>query len=245
MSWQLKSLWRICFLQRTSLLSVSPPPPRSCSQPAIVAVNAALKERAAEIDGKVKVTAYDCSAAAKAAPQAIGTCDLLVFPACLRIARVPLEQAGAVAAAALVRNAAATLADGQERLTGPTFLVCCHRSRDARCGALGPPLVAALSALGAEVYLSSHVGGHKWAGNVIVYGIDHPAHGHWFGGLTARDAAAFAAALAALQPGDDPAGHPQLRAWWRGRSGMTKAEQMQHFKRCAQTGDIEDVAGKS
>lgn len=50
-----------------------------------------------------------------------------------------------------------------------TLLVCCHAARDSRCGAVGPPLVAALRRLArhagveghVQVLATSHVGGHK------------------------------------------------------------------------------------
>lgn len=69
-------------------------------------------------------------------------------------------------------------------LTHPTILICSHKSRDTRCGVLGPLLASefarqlpahlrpkdnSTSPDGIRVAMISHVGGHKWAGNVIVY----------------------------------------------------------------------------
>lgn len=68
----------------------------------------------------------------------------------------------------------------------PTILICGHGHRDQRCGIMGPVLQAefhrALERVGysvdgsaidrpghANVGLISHIGGHKFAGNVIVY----------------------------------------------------------------------------
>jgi hypothetical protein len=70
-------------------------------------------------------------------------------------------------------------------------LICGHGGRDSRCGALGLPLQtefedklrrACIDVLpsrrglersrpssAAHVGLTSHIGGHKWAGNVIIY----------------------------------------------------------------------------
>jgi (2Fe-2S) ferredoxin len=70
-------------------------------------------------------------------------------------------------------------------------LICGHGGRDSRCGALGLPLQhefedklrrasinvlphcrpseEVLSSKAARVGLISHIGGHKWAGNVIIY----------------------------------------------------------------------------
>jgi len=75
-------------------------------------------------------------------------------------------------------------------LTNPTILICGHASRDSRCGVMGPVLrdefvrqlkIAGLAAKTSDVAaedqgissvnvgLTSHIGGHKWAGNVIIY----------------------------------------------------------------------------
>ena len=70
----------------------------------------------------------------------------------------------------------------------PTILVCTHGGRDKRCGVLGPLLVKefeqqsqakfnmvrtdpdrAFDPSAINVGGVSHVGGHKWAGNVIIY----------------------------------------------------------------------------
>lgn len=64
-----------------------------------------------------------------------------------------------------------------QRITGCHVFVCAHASRDARCGSCGPPLVLAFQAVvqakGLEktvhVRACSHVGGHAFAGNVIIY----------------------------------------------------------------------------
>lgn len=85
------------------------------------------------------------------------------------------------------------------RNTGPTILICGHNSRDTRCGILGPLLRAEFNSYirgqtrtppdderstsfrfsGLEavrpwiafsrVALTSHIGGHAFAGNVIIY----------------------------------------------------------------------------
>jgi hypothetical protein len=118
------------------------------------------------------------------------------------------------------------------------LFVCCHAARDARCGARGPPLAAELlrqvRARGLEgrvqVLQSSHVGGHRFAGNLLVYGPSHPADGDWFGGLTEEDAPQFLEALAEMDLGTDGgAGDARLRRWWRGRMGLAPGEQAELF----------------
>ncbi|EUC48990.1 hypothetical protein COCMIDRAFT_85869 [Bipolaris oryzae ATCC 44560] len=60
-------------------------------------------------------------------------------------------------------------------ITTPTILICGHGGRDQRCGILGPLLQSAFRTefhrrgLDAHVGLISHIGGHKYAGNVIMY----------------------------------------------------------------------------
>lgn len=62
-----------------------------------------------------------------------------------------------------------------EPITKPTVLICGHGGRDQRCGILGPILQSrfreafASRNIDADVGLISHIGGHKYAGNVIIY----------------------------------------------------------------------------
>ena len=73
--------------------------------------------------------------------------------------------------------------------------VCCHTARDVRCGVIGellisrlrnylasPPseLVDTLRDKKDEVFGCSHVGGHKYAGNMIIYRTDW-RQGVWYG----------------------------------------------------------------
>lgn len=61
------------------------------------------------------------------------------------------------------------------RITTPTILICSHASRDRRCGILGPLLrrefatCAQKEGIHIDAAMISHVGGHSFAGNVIVY----------------------------------------------------------------------------
>lgn len=51
----------------------------------------------------------------------------------------------------------------------PIYLVCTHAKRDACCAVYGRPLVAALaSAYGDAVWETTHTGGHRFAGNLVV-----------------------------------------------------------------------------
>lgn len=53
-------------------------------------------------------------------------------------------------------------------VTGPLWLVCTHGKRDRCCATYGRPIVDALAALhGQAVWEVSHVGGHRFAGNLV------------------------------------------------------------------------------
>lgn len=78
--------------------------------------------------------------------------------------------------AALTRDTSkAALVPAPEPITKPTILICGHGGRDQRCGILGPILQSAFrkelerKGIEAEVARISHIGGHKYAGNVIIY----------------------------------------------------------------------------
>jgi hypothetical protein len=62
-----------------------------------------------------------------------------------------------------------------DAVSGPIFLVCAHGRRDACCARLGLPLFDVLNAqlLPTHLWQSSHLGGHRFAPNVVVlpYGI--------------------------------------------------------------------------
>ncbi|KAK1432736.1 hypothetical protein QVD17_09634 [Tagetes erecta] len=85
----------------------------------------------------------------------------------------------------------------EEAVTGSYVFVCAHNSRDKRCGVCGPVLIEkfkeeiGVRGLKDEVFVSacSHVGGHKYAGNLIIYSAvpDGKIAGHWYGYVTPND----------------------------------------------------------
>jgi len=93
----------------------------------------------------------------------------------------------------------------------PTYLVCTHGAHDACCAVRGRPLAAGLAAAGAgEVWETSHLGGDRFAANVLVL-----PTGHVYGQVPA-DGAELVAAHAR--------GEVAL-PWLRGRSGWVPAVQ--------------------
>ncbi|KAF2074128.1 hypothetical protein CYY_004570 [Polysphondylium violaceum] len=77
-----------------------------------------------------------------------------------------------------------------ETLSSKYLFVCAHKQKDERCGYCGPILMDDLRKEiskrnldnDIKVYGSTHVGGHKFAGNVLVF-----PEGHWYGYVTPND----------------------------------------------------------
>ncbi|KAI0674257.1 Sucrase/ferredoxin-like-domain-containing protein [Trametes maxima] len=127
--------------------------------------------------------------------------------------------------------------------------VCTHGSRDCRCGEGGGEVARALRrelekrGIGADdvvVGEVAHVGGHKYAANVLVY-----PFGDWLGGIQdfdvphiLDDVLAWHASNRQATPGSTAA--PPARAvaplcppFWRGRMGLDKGEQLALFAKAS------------
>jgi hypothetical protein len=118
------------------------------------------------------------------------------------------ELLGVELAAALARTDPAAIS-GAEAVEGPLFLVCTHGKRDRCCALHGRPLYDALRhEAGAErIWQSTHVGGDRFAGNVVVL-----PHGLYYGRVGPDDAAALLTATSSGQIDLDR---------YRGRSGYS------------------------
>ncbi|ORY89767.1 Sucrase/ferredoxin-like-domain-containing protein [Leucosporidium creatinivorum] len=110
--------------------------------------------------------------------------------------------------------------------------VCTHGARDCRCADLGEPLYQALvkeakrrrlggemgdpeAQEGVRIARVAHIGGHKWAGNALMYRQD--GRSDWYGLLRAEDAGELL----------DHAIATDSKPWWsrwRGRLGMSSEE---------------------
>jgi Sucrase/ferredoxin-like len=99
-----------------------------------------------------------------------------------------------------------------EHLDGPLFLACTHGKHDPCCAREGTPLAAGLLGFErGEVWECSHVGGDRFAGNLVAF-----PHGAYFGRVGALEAARVATAYAE--------GRVDLRHY-RGRSCHSPAVQ--------------------
>jgi hypothetical protein len=105
-----------------------------------------------------------------------------------------------------------------EPAPGPTYLVCTHGGHDACCALRGRPLARALPAPGpADVWECSHLGGDRFAANVLVL-----PHGFYYGQVPGDGAEVVAA---------HERGQVAL-PWLRGRAGVPiPAQAAQHAAR--------------
>ena len=82
---------------------------------------------------------------------------------------------------------------GLEPWAEPLFLVCTHGRHDPCCAERGRPLAKALAdAFPEETWECSHIGGDRFAGNVVAF-----PHGLYFGRVEAEEGPRVAAAYAA------------------------------------------------
>ena len=111
----------------------------------------------------------------------------------------------------------------------PVFLVCAHGRRNACCARFGTPLAAALAARHpGQVFQTTHVGGHRFAANLVIL-----PHGLYYGPVGVPEATA---AIAAYQQGTIT---PER---FRGRAGQPKPTQEAEYARLARTGSLEVAA---
>ena len=136
-------------------------------------------------------------AAGGVAGDAVG--DVLLFPQMRRYRLGPERVRDKNEIAAFVRSVVVDGDDADAESTSVAshahVFVCTHASRDARCGVCGPALVDAFRASVAadpalrdrvEVRGCSHVGGHKYAGNVLVFAPRGGVEGSDLGGAARK-----------------------------------------------------------
>ncbi|KAG7563792.1 Thioredoxin-like superfamily [Arabidopsis suecica] len=126
--------------------------------------------------------------------------DVLIFPEMVRYKAIQDTDVDAFVEDVLVKGKPWT-SGVQEELSGSFVFVCAHGSRDKRCGVCGPVLMEKfLQEIGSRglsekivVLPCSHIGGHKYAGNLIVFSPDSAGNvsGHWYGYVTPDDVPAM------------------------------------------------------
>uniref|UniRef100_A0A1J3J2E3 Altered inheritance of mitochondria protein 32 n=1 Tax=Noccaea caerulescens TaxID=107243 RepID=A0A1J3J2E3_NOCCA len=152
--------------------------------------------------------------------------DVLIFPDMIRYRRLTHFDVDTFVEEVLVKDGE-WLPGNPELLKGAYVFVCSHGSRDRRCGVCGPSLVSRFReelefhGLQGKVSVSpcSHIGGHKYAGNVIIYQskVHRKVTGHWYG---------------YVQPDDVPVLLEQhinkgeiVDRLWRGEMGLSEEDQ--------------------
>lgn len=154
-------------------------------------LSSALKARKDDIKVKTRVTicggcsGTDCSDG-----------DVLIFPEMMKYRGLKESDVDGFVEDVLV-NEKPWASGEQEQLAGAFVFICAHAQRDKRCGVCGPILIdkfkeeLASRGLDDQVFVSacSHIGGHKYAGNVIIFGTDAEGKvtGDWYGYVTPAD----------------------------------------------------------
>lgn len=118
---------------------------------------------------------------------------------------------------------------GSDPVAAPRYLVCAHGRRDVCCGRLGRPVRDALAAAGADVWEATHVGGHRFAANVLVL-----PHGLLYGRVDPTSAGRIVDATARGEV---------VRELLRGRSALPQAAQAADWftRRATGHNGIDDV----
>ncbi|KAL7217264.1 hypothetical protein ACSBR1_029050 [Camellia fascicularis] len=152
--------------------------------------------------------------------------DVLIFPDMIRYRRLTHFDIDTFVEEVLVK-------DGEwppgtpEALRGFYIFVCAHGTRDRRCGVCGPAVITRfkeeIESYGLQSKISvspcSHIGGHKYAGNVIIFGakIGGEVTGHWYGYVTPDDVPLLL---------EQHIGKGEIVDWlWRGQMGLSKEDQ--------------------
>ncbi|XP_020675479.1 uncharacterized protein LOC110094554 [Dendrobium catenatum] len=146
---------------------------------------AALKARKGDMKKKTLLTicgATDISDSSEG--------DVLIFPDRIGYRRLTDADVDNFVELVLVKDTE-WLPGAVETLSGSYIFVCAHGSRDQRCGVCGPILIEKfkeeiyLRGLEDQVFVSpcSHIGGHKYAGNVIIFSQSKTGEvsGNWYG----------------------------------------------------------------
>ncbi|KAK8968768.1 hypothetical protein KSP40_PGU001345 [Platanthera guangdongensis] len=152
--------------------------------------------------------------------------DVLIFPDMIRYRRLTHFDVDHFVEEVLVKDGQ-WLLGAVENLKGSFVFVCSHGSRDPRCGVCEPVLIKKfkeeinLRDLHGQVSVSpcSHIGGHEYAGNVIIFSssINGEVTGQWYGNVTPDDIPLLL---------EQHIGKGEiLDHLWRGQMGLSEEEQ--------------------
>jgi hypothetical protein len=155
-------------------------------------LSAAIKSRKKEMNKSTRLTICEGEDGTDASNG-----DVLIFPDMIRYRRLTHFDVETFVEEALVKNTE-WLPGSPTPITGAYVFVCAHGSRDKRCGTCGPALInkfneeIGVRGLQDQITVSgcSHIGGHKYAGNVIIFSpVNGEVTGHWYGYVAPDDVA--------------------------------------------------------
>jgi hypothetical protein len=143
----------------------------------IYALNDAIEKLQAELGVKIKLKLTACERASSVD----GFTDVIMYPERM-LFQVPTTDTTAIHTLARVALGVDPASESGLRSDPVPYrklvLVCSHMARDKRCGKAGPIIVRELRSLleaqkvaeaDVAVFPSSHIGGHEFAGTLIVY----------------------------------------------------------------------------
>ncbi|OVA20618.1 Sucraseferredoxin-like [Macleaya cordata] len=152
---------------------------------------ASLKSSRDKIHGKTRLTICEGPGGTDSSDG-----DILVFPEMIKYRGLTHLGVDTFVEDVLVTNTN-WVSGSLEPLEGSYIFVCSHGSRDRRCGVCGPALIEKfkeeieLCGMKDRVFVSacSHVGGHKYAGNLIIFSPNSEGKvtGNWYGYVTPDD----------------------------------------------------------
>ncbi|CAM0944454.1 unnamed protein product [Alopecurus aequalis] len=182
---------------------------------------AAIKARKANLKKSTKLTICEGEDGTESS---LG--DVLIFPDMVRYRGLTHFDVDNFVEEVLVKDVE-WLPGSPEAIRGSYVFVCAHGSRDKRCGVCGPALITRFKeeiegqGLDGQVSVSacSHVGGHKYAGNVIIFSSDAKGEvtGHWYGYVAPDDVPVLL---------NKHIGQGEIvDHLWRGQLGMTEEQQ--------------------
>ncbi|KAG8384871.1 hypothetical protein BUALT_Bualt04G0163400 [Buddleja alternifolia] len=151
----------------------------------------ALKARKSDINVKTRLTICEGGDDVK-----FSDGDVLIFPEMVLYRGLKDSDVDSFVEDVLV-NGKPWASGVQEELTGSYVFVCAHNNRDRRCGVCGPVLIEKFKeeieskGLKNQVFVTacSHVGQHKYAGNIIIFSPNPEGEiaGNWYGYVTPND----------------------------------------------------------
>ncbi|GJT55140.1 sucrase/ferredoxin-like family protein [Tanacetum coccineum] len=152
--------------------------------------------------------------------------DVLIFPDMIRYRRLTHFDIDTFVEEVLVKDGV-WLPGSPEPLRGWFVFVCAHGSRDRRCGVCGPAVIARFNdEIESRCYQNkvsvrpcSHIGGNKYAGNVIIFGPNNHGKvtGDWYGYVVPDDVPALLEYH--VEKGE-------FVDWlWRGQMGLSEKDQ--------------------